>query len=305
MGLLDKAKAELNHYIKFDIFVFYLAYFADETLSDVTDWLSYHQEVIIEKLAEYDIYNDYRIEQNFDYKNIYFLNAINKLIEWGFFDDELDDFNDEIDRYRLFNFYYDIRELNEFPIFKELGIDFYNALNFKFVITESTDKVTVSDEPPYREINGNRVISRVRYIYDYKPPEFNPSDIDESSPIRVGKILHYIYQQAQNYDKQDFDTKKDTLQAQLDQAHARIAELEKIVGQSDEKELTANSKNSVSKLLYALMMNGGFELDGTRKGNLNDRLVSLTKEKGVPVTENFISNWLEYLNDKYYFKKGK
>lgn len=66
-------------------------------------------------------------------------------------------------------------------------------------------------------------------------------------------------------------------------------------------ELPANSKNSASKLLYALMMNGGFELDGTKKGNLNDRLVSLTKEKGVPVTENFISNWLEYLNDKYYF----
>lgn len=310
MGLLDKAKAELNNYIQFDIFVFYLAYFTDETLSDVTDWLSYHQDIITEKLSEYDVYDDYRVEDNFDYNNSYFLNAISKLVKWGFFDDEFDKFDGEIDRDELFDFYYDIRELNEFSIFKELDINFYNALDLKFIVTESTDKVTVSDKSPYRKINGVEIVSRVRYVFDglqskTSQSEVNPSAINENIQLGVSKYLDHIYQKAQNYHEQYFDENKDTLQVQLDQAHARITELENIIGQLDDKELTANSKNSVSKLLYALMENGDFQLDGTKKGNLNDRLVSLTKEKGVPVTEKFIADWLEYLNDKYYFKKGK
>lgn len=82
-------------------------------------------------------------------------------------------------------------------------------------------------------------------------------------------------------------------------------ENEHLKSKNIDKELTYKSQNSISRLLYALMENGDFQLDGTKKGNLNDRLVSLTKEKGVPVTEKFIADWLEYLNDKYYFKKGK
>lgn len=85
----------------------------------------------------------------------------------------------------------------------------------------------------------------------------------------------------------------------------QIAELQANQEMGVDKELRPNSQNTVSKLLYALMIHGDFELDGTKQGNLNDRLVSLTNEKGVPVTEKFITSWLEYLNDKYYFKKGK
>lgn len=87
----------------------------------------------------------------------------------------------------------------------------------------------------------------------------------------------------------------------------RIAELEsQLASQSEnDKELAPNSKQAISKLLYALMMNGGFELNGTIKGNLNEWLVNLTAEHGVPVTEQFVADWLRYLNEKYYSNKGK
>lgn len=104
------------------------------------------------------------------------------------------------------------------------------------------------------------------------------------------------------------DEKSKQLQAKDDiiaEQAKLIAELQANQEMGVDKELRPNSQNAISKLLYALMIHGDFELDGTKQGNLNDRLVSLTNEKGVPVTEKFIAGWLEYLNDSYYFKKGK
>lgn len=97
------------------------------------------------------------------------------------------------------------------------------------------------------------------------------------------------------------------LQQQNSKLQNRTAELEsQLASQSEnDKELAPNSKQAISKLLYALMMNGGFELNGTIKGNLNEWLVNLTAEHGAPVTEQFVADWLRYLNEKYYSNKGK
>lgn len=96
---------------------------------------------------------------------------------------------------------------------------------------------------------------------------------------------------------------KDSIIGALSSHNQSLVEMQN--ANMDDQELRPNSKNTVSKLLYALMMQANFELDGTKQGNLNDRLVSLANEKGVPVNGKFIASWLEYLNDKYYFTKGK
>lgn len=104
------------------------------------------------------------------------------------------------------------------------------------------------------------------------------------------------------------DKKSKQLQAKDDiiaEQAKLIAELQANQGAGIDDELKPNSKNTISKLLYALMADGGFDLDGKKQGNLNDRLVSLTNEKGCSVNEKFIASWLEHLNDKYYFTKGK
>lgn len=120
--------------------------------------------------------------------------------------------------------------------------------------------------------------------------------------------LEAIFNQPTNTE-QTKDEQITTLQQQLQKAQARIKELESTqnAGVNDEeKELTANSKKAISKLLYALMAEHGYLLDGTTKGNLNDVLLNLAKKHNAEISKDTVANWLEYLNDKYYYnQKGK
>lgn len=93
------------------------------------------------------------------------------------------------------------------------------------------------------------------------------------------------------------------LQAELAKAQAKIKELESVQGDGD--ELSGNSKKAISKLLYALMKEHGYHLDGAVKGALNETLENLTIRHGVSMADETIKKWLEYLNDKYYYQKGK
>lgn len=120
--------------------------------------------------------------------------------------------------------------------------------------------------------------------------------------------LDNIFNQPTNTE-QTKDGQITTLQQQLQKAQAHIKELESTqnAGVNDEeKELTANSKKAISKLLYALMAEHGYLLDGTTKGNLNDVLLNLAKKHNAEISKDTVANWLEYLNDKYYYnQKGK
>lgn len=51
------------------------------------------------------------------------------------------------------------------------------------------------------------------------------------------------------------------------------------------------TRNSLSKLLYALLSELGYELRAS-KGKENDSLVALTEKHGVPVRREFIGKWL-------------
>lgn len=51
------------------------------------------------------------------------------------------------------------------------------------------------------------------------------------------------------------------------------------------------TRNSLSKLLYALLSELGYELKAS-KGKENDSLVALTEKHGVPVRREFIGKWL-------------
>lgn len=91
---------------------------------------------------------------------------------------------------------------------------------------------------------------------------------------------------------QTITTEITTLQAQLTQAHARIAELE---SKSDDKELTANSQKAVAKLLYALLKEHEYEL-GAKKGTTNAILENLTAKHRVAISRETISKWLDIVN---------
>lgn len=75
----------------------------------------------------------------------------------------------------------------------------------------------------------------------------------------------------------------------------RIAELEKIVEQSNDEKLTAYSQKTVAKLLYALLKEHKYEL-GAKKGTTNDILESLTAKHGVGISRETISKWLDRVN---------
>ncbi|WP_435931850.1 hypothetical protein ACSF86_01120 [Moraxella bovoculi] len=158
---------------------------------------------------------------------------------------------------------------------------------------------------------------RFKEKYYWRADDFYGNSLFKKLEIKNGGVVYY----SANLNEEDLERLADkALKNKIAELEQQLQAKDSIIGalsshnqslvemqnaSMDDQELRPNSKNTVSKLLYALMMQADFELDGTKQGNLNDRLVSLTKEYGVPVNGKFITSWLEYLNDKYYFTKGK
>lgn len=90
----------------------------------------------------------------------------------------------------------------------------------------------------------------------------------------------------------EYECEINHLKTELEQAQARIAELERL---SDNKELTANSQKAVTKLLYALLKEHEYEL-GAKKGTTNSILESLTAKHRVGISRETISKWLDMVN---------
>ncbi|UNU74060.1 hypothetical protein LU293_03980 [Moraxella nasovis] len=89
----------------------------------------------------------------------------------------------------------------------------------------------------------------------------------------------------------------------INDLNKQVEKLQNELLQVGEQGLTPNSKSTISKLLYALMTEHGYTLDGTTKGNLNDILLNLTHKHKVGIAKETVANWLEYLNDKYYYNQ--
>lgn len=66
--------------------------------------------------------------------------------------------------------------------------------------------------------------------------------------------------------------------------------------QLDNKELTATSQKSVTKLLYALLKEHNYEL-GATKGATNDTLFNLCESHNAKLSRETIAKWLDKVND--------
>lgn len=66
---------------------------------------------------------------------------------------------------------------------------------------------------------------------------------------------------------------------------------------ASDEELPPNSKKAVAKLLYALLLESGYTIDGTKKGANNEALQSLTASHDVSIHRDTIAKWLEAVND--------
>lgn len=70
---------------------------------------------------------------------------------------------------------------------------------------------------------------------------------------------------------------------------------------NDDIELTGTSKKAVTKLLYALLCEHKYTIDGTTtKGKTNQTLESLTITHNVGVSRETIASWLAEINTLYY-----
>lgn len=244
MGMLDKISKSLVDYVSLADLIGFLSEYQNETIHSIALYLSHYN---FYDTPNYSITVDNKFHKNdFDDFGNYIgwfepKNIIDNLIkEFVFFDTVV---SRGIMREMTFS---KIRHYLSKMDFIEISNEQYLAIEKLFranIHYKKSDLLELSFLSEYLHNNQEFKEWQTAYIRPF-------SDFDNQ---------WYAAQPITN-------TETITLQAQLDQAHARIAELEKIVAQSDEKELTANSKNSVSKLLYALMMNGDFELDGTKKG---------------------------------------
>lgn len=89
---------------------------------------------------------------------------------------------------------------------------------------------------------------------------------------------------------------------------ARITELESELNQAtatpanDDIELTGASKKAVTRLLYALLREHNYSIDGTTKGATNHALENLTTRHDVGISRQTIANWLAEINTLHYNK---
>lgn len=63
-----------------------------------------------------------------------------------------------------------------------------------------------------------------------------------------------------------------------------------------DKELSPTAQKAVTKLLYSLFREHGYELDGKRKGATNEQLITLTKSHKAEVSRDTIAHWLDRTN---------
>lgn len=91
------------------------------------------------------------------------------------------------------------------------------------------------------------------------------------------------------------EQENDKLQAKIDQLQATATPA------NDDIELTGTSKKAVTKLLYALLCEHKYTIDGTTtKGKTNQTLESLTITHNVGVSRETIASWLAEINTLYY-----
>lgn len=117
-----------------------------------------------------------------------------------------------------------------------------------------------------------------------------------------------------NYPKSEldalFNTKDDSqhtadLRAENARLQARIAELESqtnAMPANDDIELTGTSKKAATRLLYALLREHNYSIDGTTKGATNQILENLTTRHDVGISRQTIANWLAEINTLHYNK---
>ena len=100
-----------------------------------------------------------------------------------------------------------------------------------------------------------------------------------------------------------------SLKAQLEQKEQEINELQAKINQlqatatpaNDDVELTGTRKKAVTKLLYALLREHNYSIDGTTtKGATNQILENLTINHNVGVSRETIANWLAEINTLHY-----
>ncbi len=114
---------------------------------------------------------------------------------------------------------------------------------------------------------------------------------------------------AEDYARDEFHSSvayseiQDMFNDEFNDIFSRLEALEQKLEQStntqaiDTDILPNNSIKAVTKLLYALLKEHGYTLDGAKKGATNEQLLNLTQSHNVGINRATIATWLERVND--------
>lgn len=93
---------------------------------------------------------------------------------------------------------------------------------------------------------------------------------------------------------QTTNTETTALQNQLDQAHARIAELE---NQSGNKELPTRTANNASKIILAMAELLGWDLSKPFADETNGKIREILEKQRTPLSKDTVADWLKQAYD--------
>lgn len=139
----------------------------------------------------------------------------------------------------------------------------------------------------------------------------NQTEHDRTTPVHIKEQQSTIdglqtpITELESELKQAKDDEIAKLQTQLKAKDERIAELERQLDKRStpaDMELTGTSKKAVTKLLYALLLEHNYSIDGTTKGATNNTLENLTTRYNVPITRETIAKWLNEINTLHHDK---
>ena len=200
----------------------------------------------------------------------------------------------------------------------EKAIESYQNLANKITVGEQSaieleekEKFVLNiDEKQENKIDWDRVRDTIDLAIN---PLFKSNDyfLENPEPPEL-KVIDFTddgEQSALNDSQQqiaDLQAENARLQAENADLLKRIAELESQANATpanDDIELTGTSKKAVTKLLYALLLEHNYSIDGTTtKGATNQILENLTKSHNVGISRQTIANWLSEINTLHYNK---
>lgn len=154
-------------------------------------------------------------------------------------------------------------------------------LDSKVITTEGVFNI-------YSFIDGKKIPDSKDKLHLYDIVDYNKQNITASDLYIPKNEVDKLF----NNDNQvDHEQTIARLESELAQVEAQLKEQTKTP--ADDKELPPNSQAGVARMLYAILIEHGYDLSPPKgKGVANDLIVNASNNHGTSVTRNFVADWL-------------